>query len=236
MKKTVTLFFALMMFFNFNATFAQEEAEESPLSLGADIVSRYVWRGMQLSTSPAIQPSIEYSFGNLTVGTWGSYSFDHVDNQEVDLFVTYTYESFAFTLNDYYSFNTPGNYFEWNNDSTQHAVELMATWSGTESLPLSVTAGVFLYGFDKDDAGKNSFSSYVEVSYPFDVKGVTLSPVAGVALNGNMYATDGFGLVNLGVKAEKEIEINEKFSLPVSASLLTNPDAGDVFLVFGFSF
>jgi hypothetical protein len=240
MKKTFTLFFALMVFFNFNAAFAQEEeAEESPLSLGADLVSRYVWRGVQLSASPAIQPSIEYSFGNFTVGTWGSYTFAHEDFQEVDLFLSYSINSFSITLNDYF---LPGEvsgesnkYFDWNQDSTGHALELIGSWEGTETLPLTVTAGVFLYGDDKDANGNNRYSTYLEAAYGFDIQGVSLSPFAGITFADGMYS-DGFALVNLGLKAEKEIEITEKYSLPISASFITNPDAGNIFLVVGFSF
>jgi len=239
MKKTCILFFALTLFLNFNATYAQEEAEESPLSLGADLVSRYVWRGMQLSASPAIQPSIEYSFGNFTVGTWGSYTFAHEDFQEVDLFLTYSINSFSVTLNDYFipteNLGVSNKYFDWNQDSTGHALELIGSWEGTETLPLTVTAGVFLYGADKDANGDNRYSTYLEAAYDFDIHGVSLSPFAGITFADGMYS-DGFALVNLGLKAAKEIEFTEKYSLPITASFITNPDAGDIFLVVGFSF
>ena len=221
-------------------TVAQKDSEASPLTLGADVVSRYVWRGLALSSSPAIQPTIAYSFGNVTVGTWGSFTFSREESQEVDLFVTYSLNSFSVTLNDY--FNPVENsdekikYFEWGKDTTGHALELAASWEGTENFPLIVTAGLFFYGNDRDEiTGDNEYSTYAEVAYPFDIKGVSLQPFAGLTFAEGYYS-DGFGLVNLGVKAEKEIKITGDFSLPISASFITNPDAGDVFLVVGMSF
>jgi len=44
-----------------------------------------------------------------------------------------------------------------------------------------------------------------------------------------------FGIVNLGISSSREIAITEKFSLPVSAALITNPEAKQIHLVFGVS-
>jgi hypothetical protein len=39
----------------------------------------------------------------------------------------------------------------------------------------------------------------------------------------------------VGISARKEIPLTEKFALPVSVSLITNPQAGKIYLVFGIS-
>jgi hypothetical protein len=49
------------------------------------------------------------------------------------------------------------------------------------------------------------------------------------------YYGSGPGVINLGITASREIRITETFSLPVSASLITNPQAENIFLVFGIS-
>ncbi len=218
---------------------AQEEDNESPITISADMVTRYVWRGLSLSKSPAIQPSIEYSLGNFTIGTWGSYTFGHEELQEVDLYASYSLGTFSITLNDYYNpnefFDDANQYFEWNGDSTLHSLELVAAWEGTENFPIMVSAGLFFYGNDRDETGDNYYSTYAEIGYPFEIKGVSLQPFAGFTFAEGYYS-DGFDLVNLGIKAEKEISVTESFSLPVSASFITNPAAGQVFLVFGMSF
>jgi len=69
---------------------AQEEEKESPLSIGADLVSRYVWRGLDYGASPSIQPYMEAAIGNFAIGAWGAYTTNLPGVQEVDLYLRYT--------------------------------------------------------------------------------------------------------------------------------------------------
>jgi hypothetical protein len=43
-------------------------------------------------------------------------------------------------------------------------------------------------------------------------------------------------VVNLGLTASKEMELTDKFSIPVSVSYILNPETERTFLVFGVSF
>jgi len=43
------------------------------------------------------------------------------------------------------------------------------------------------------------------------------------------------GFVNIGITLSKEITISDDFSLPVCCSLITNPQAENIYMVFGFS-
>ena len=43
-------------------------------SIGADIVSRYVWRGLDFGESMSVQPGLTIALGGLEFGAWGSYS------------------------------------------------------------------------------------------------------------------------------------------------------------------
>ena len=50
-------------------------AKAQELSVGTDIVSRYIWRGIDLGgNTPSIQPTLEFSTGGFAVGFWGAYS------------------------------------------------------------------------------------------------------------------------------------------------------------------
>ena len=76
------------------ASTTQPETENSLISIdfGADIMSRYVWRGTAFSTAPSIQPGMELCIGNLAFGDWGAYSFDGINNgAETDLYLTYSF-------------------------------------------------------------------------------------------------------------------------------------------------
>ena len=44
------------------------------VAIGADVVSRYVWRGSDYGNAAAVQPGIETAVGPVTFGAWGSWS------------------------------------------------------------------------------------------------------------------------------------------------------------------
>jgi hypothetical protein len=55
---------------------AQEETKSESaveFSLNADIVSRYVWRGLLFSPNTNIQPYAGIEYGGLSLSTWASY-------------------------------------------------------------------------------------------------------------------------------------------------------------------
>ncbi len=79
----------------------------SNFSMGADLVSRYIWRGVDFGgPSPHIQPYLEYAFGNtgLTLGTWASQSVGGISTgAEADLYLNYEVaDLFTVGVTDYY--------------------------------------------------------------------------------------------------------------------------------------
>jgi hypothetical protein len=60
---------------------AQDKVE---VSLGADLVSGYVWRGQDLG-GVSLQPSISISKGGLSLTGWGSVGLEKTDTREFDL-------------------------------------------------------------------------------------------------------------------------------------------------------
>ncbi|MCW8818976.1 MAG: hypothetical protein OQK61_01520, partial [Ignavibacteriaceae bacterium] len=65
-------------------------AKAEGFDVGADVVSRYVWRGTQFGDGIAVQPWLSYSFPGIgvEVGAWGSYDLSDEDASEADLYVT----------------------------------------------------------------------------------------------------------------------------------------------------
>ncbi|MFO7864639.1 MAG: hypothetical protein R6U85_11600, partial [Salinivirgaceae bacterium] len=60
---------------------------------------------------------------------------------------------------------------------------------------------------------------------------------AFVGAGDEVYTTDGeFGIVNVGIGASKEIKITDYFSLPLSGSVILNPESESLFMVVGVSF
>ena len=65
---------------------AQDKVE---VSLGADLVSGYVWRGQDLG-GVSLQPSISISKGGLSLTGWGSVGLEKTDTREFDLTLGYS--------------------------------------------------------------------------------------------------------------------------------------------------
>ena len=86
-------------------------------------------------------------------------------------------------------------------------------------------------GADKDDKGRQNYSSYVEFNYPFSVKSVDLNLTcgflpyeAGVGVYG--VPNSGFAVTNVALKGITEIKITDSFSIPVFAQAHLEPSYG----------
>jgi hypothetical protein len=233
-RSTIILFSLLLMPLS-----AYEQDSLSRFDLSADIVSRYIWRGMALSSSPAFQPGISCSLGNFEIGSWASYTFALEPLQEVDLYLAYSVSNLSVTAYDYYNpfefADTTENYFDWNSQTTRHMLEGNLQWSGIGDLPITFLLATIIYGNDRDTLGNNYYSTYFETSYLFDLSGIELNVFAGLTPFAGLYA-DKFAVVNLGCSLRKEIKITDKFSLPVTGSFVVNPNARKVFATLSFSF
>ena len=163
--------------------FSSMQEVKAQFDVGADIMSRYVWRGAGYSNGPSIQPYMSYASGDFEIGFWGAYANDG-----------------------------PVEY--WASEGG---------WEGTIGLELGPIALTYATFFD---AGSNYIAA-----------GTSLGDVdLTIGLGDDFYTTDGYmGLMDICVGFGKDIMITEDFSLPASGSLIYNPDADQMYLVFGIS-
>ena len=226
----------MMLIGSAKCTIAQEDNSKVSVDISADIVSRYVWRGINLSTSPAVQPTLSLNAGNFSIGSWASYTFSPELFQEVDLFLTYSAKYISFTINDYYNpldtIGFTGDYFHFGNEATRHSLEGMLTLNGPESFPLSLTAGVMFYGNDKNAEGDNMYSTYIELGYAAQIRDIEIKTFAGMTPAQGYYGEKA-GIVNLGITATKNLIITDNFQLPLKGSFIINPQTEKVFFVIG---
>lgn len=204
--------------------------DESPVSIGADVVSRYVWRGTDFGGSPSIQPYIEAGFGDFAIGAWGAYATNLPGGQEMDLYATYTVMDLVTVgVTDYYFPADAGGYeyFDYANDSSGHIIEAMASFNGLENLPLTAMVGYNFYGDD---------SFYLELGYSLSKLDMFLGMGNGFYTIEDPGEDDKFGIVNVGISASKDIPVTENYAIPVMASFILNPNSGGIHLVFGISF
>lgn len=217
-------------------------AAAQSVSLGADVVSRYIWRGVDFGESASVQPGLTVSLGKLEFGAWGSYSISQsgASANENDLWASFTHEfesgaSLSLGVTDYYFPNfvtTDSGGVEYVldfRDGDAHTQEIWASLAGPESLPLSIYAGRVL-----DDDG----SLYAEVGASSRAEGVELAAHLGfVGGESGFYGTDDAAVVNVGVTASTELAVTESFAPPVSVSYVVNPskEGSRAYLYFGLS-
>ena len=214
---------------------AQEEEKKSPFSLGADVVSSYVWRGSKIGTGPNIQPWMKFTTGGFTLGAWGSTSF-HFDTDvaEMDLYTSYAFD-FGLTLGltDYYYQGTP--YFQYQGDTSSHAFEINAAYTIKN---FSIAANYIIndasLGGPANKPGGGDM--YFEANYAFKNFGVFVGAGNGWHTTYKDNGDDVFAVCNIGLKAAKEVKITDKFSLPITGALSVNPDKEQLNLVIGVSF
>jgi hypothetical protein len=228
---------------------AQEKTSVKP-EIGCDIVTSYIWRGSAIYSSigeqnvlaPSFQPSFSASYKGFKLGTWGSIDFTGT-YKELDYYLSYSLKGFTLTYTDYYwaSDWIVDNYFDYKYNSTAHFLEVSLSYKGKQ-IPFSILVATMFYGADKkfEDTSQNNYSTYIEGGYSFPIKTFNIDLFLGVSpmdgLYGDSYGgKDGFAVVNAGVSGSKVIAITEKFSLPVKASIIANPQAGKLFLVFGIT-
>jgi hypothetical protein len=215
---------AILMFTVFSTVIFAQEETVSPISVGADLYSRYIWRGTDFGNSPAVQPNIEFAKGGFAVGAWGSYPLNGSSYLEADLYAGYT-TKFGLNVNatDYYFPAAAGgsvidsSYF--GNGGHTFEVGLKQT------LGSFYLAGYYWLNADND--------LYFETGYSF--KDFSLFLGAGNSIY-SPGANGDFNVVNIGISASREIKISDSFSLPISGSFIVNPDLNQAHIVVGVSF
>ncbi|MCA9732042.1 MAG: hypothetical protein H6696_01600 [Deferribacteres bacterium] len=212
--KQIALFTILLSF-----AFATEATAQ--VSIGADVVSRYVWRGVDYGNKAAIQPALAFTKGGFEVGAWGNFSIADGSANENDLYVSYATGPIQFIVTDYFfpGYSGKDAFFEFEEDFTGHIIEAGAAF---ETGALSVSAFYNFYGADTEN------STYFELGYtlPYSADDVELGLTAGAGNGFYTYDTD-FNVVVLGITASKN---------NLSASYIINPNLETSFLVFGYSF
>lgn len=220
----------------FSATFANAQ-EEVEFSAGADVVSRYIWRGQALGDA-AVQPTASLSYKGLSLSAWGSFGFlNTTDAKEFDLTLAYTTGGFNVGITDYYfsNYGAENKYLLYDAHKTAHIFEANIGYDfGVASLQ-------WFTNFAGDDGfnkkGKRAYSSYVELNAPFKLAGLDWDATVGaVPFETTSYSdANGFAVTNLSLKATKEMKITRKFSVPVFAQLAANPSNQKAYLVVGFT-
>ena len=233
MKKIVLFAMGLVLS---GTTLAQEEIETS---ISGDVVSSYIWRGLDAG-SVALQPTLGVGYKGLSLTAWGSYGLSNKDDtKEFDLTLGYTIGGLNIGVTDYWfsqmvSGGDPdGRYFKYDAHATNHVFEGNIGYNfGFASLQWFTNFA----GNDYKGDGKRAYSSYMEVAVPFKLASVDWTAAVGaVPYESAQYGTSGFAVTNVAVKATKDIKVTDSFSVPIFGQVTANPCSQKAYLVLGFT-
>ena len=238
-KKTtnwMTAAFVLLMATLSTEANAQDKVETS---VGADVMSGYIWRGQELG-GVSIQPSLSVGYKGWSLAAWGSVGLESTDTKEFDLTLGYSTGGFSLSVTDYW-FNVAGNgkarYFQYgaHDESNSHVFEAQI---GYDFGPVALNWFTNFAGADGVKSnGKRAYSSYITLAAPFQLGDLEWKAEIGATpWATSFYGSNGFAVVNLSIGASKEVKVTENFSLPISATATWNPRTEDAFFTVGMSF
>jgi hypothetical protein len=216
-----------------------QEGEHSRVetTIGCDLVTNYVWRGLDLG-DVSLQPVLGVGYKGLSLTAWGNVGLSNSsDTKEFDLTLAYTLGGLNIGVTDYWFDSGPdpeNRYFKYDAHGTNHLLEANVGYDfGFASLQ-------WFTNFAGNDGvnrnGKRAYSSYFEFCAPFKLASVDWTATAGaVPYATDFYGTNGFAVTNLALRATKDIKITDTFSVPIFGEVSGNPCSQKAYLVFGFT-
>jgi hypothetical protein len=177
---------------------------QTEFSVGADLVSSYVWRGTYCAGA-SFQPSLGLTSGGFSIGFWGSTDIASLGLKEVDLSLGYSAGGFSIGLTDYWwngeggiveidddgdgvtdrTEQTGFDYFQlFKKDANSHLLELNLGYAFEFGLSFSLNtmlAGAQDIYWDDSGERKRSFTTYFEMGYDFSIGDVSLTAALGLS-------------------------------------------------------
>jgi hypothetical protein len=163
----------------------------------------------------------------------------HRELYEVDIYGKYILGNYSLLFTDPFFPDYVGldqNYFNFRNKTTGHCAELGVSFNGTGKTPVSLYAGMIMYGTSVDisprDSTKVNHSVYLETKYTGNINDYSYNVFIGASLQKSLlYQTKGFYLLNVGVSGQKTLKVSDNFQIPVKLTLSSNPSLEKIFLM-----
>ena len=232
MKKVRRLFCLAAVCMAAVAANAQDKVEGT---IATDVVNQYIWRGQDLG-DVSVQPTLGVAYKGVSLTAWGNVGLsDKDDTKEFDLTLAYTTGGFHIGVTDYW-FNSPNDkYFEYAAHKTSHVFEGNI---GYDFGPVALNWYTNFAGNDGlNKSGDRAYSSYVEATAPFKLASLDWTATVGAVPYATSFYSraNGFAVINLGLKASKDIVITKSFSVPVFAGITANPSSQKAYFICGFT-
>ena len=214
----------------------------------ADFVSDYIWRGIDQNSGFSIQPSLTFGYKGLSLNAWGSQTLSKWgvnDNgggaKEFDINLSYSIKGFTVTVSDYWWSGTDMQYGDYKNDHYFEGTLAYNFGEICDKFALNVSWSTMFAGADKNVMNDptadrdNKYSTYVNLSYPVSLPAdITLTPALGFTPWKGYYYNKA-AVTDISIKASKDIQVTDKFAIPVFVQALVAPAYDRTYLLAGFS-
>lgn len=240
-KMMIPMVSALMMLMLFMTVKPEQvRAQELTITPAVDITSRFIYRGLDLGSSPQVQPSIAFGYGDFNFVLWGSHPLaltpDGDAYKEVKFWMNYTFnfDSFSLTPQIENHFNANGDLFDFDEDTGNHVFQASLKVAGKGDV-----APDFMVGYTFFGPAENTL--YLEAGLGFSVGDVGLR-----AFLSGQYSDPGgfvdlgydgdFVFNGLGLSASRHLRISNDISVPMGVLFALNPKTERAFMAFSISF
>lgn len=229
---------AILIVFFCNFLPAQPLYAQGEISIGANTVTRYIWRGVQFDDGVNFQPYMMYSNTKFEAGVSSSMSLTN-DFNEIYFWAAFNIKTSLFNaklyITDFYYESQESDFFnfkteKYNGVKGNHYGEAHVMFT-TDQSPFKL---LLSSSFRNDP--DNSF--YSEVSYSKTMPNDVVSTLAlGAALNKSTkwYYTERASIINVSYMLSKSVQITPEYALPVTVTSILNPTGKSFYVTLAIS-
>ena len=205
----------------------------------------HLWKGLHVTDAPMTAVDLNYTSKNgfFKAGVWGGRGFNG-DYTEFDYYVSFMHKGWSLAIWDInnYSDFPDAKIFDYDRSTTSHFVDVTLAYQ-FQKVPLKLSWSTIVQGRDtfiNDDGQlRNAYSNYVEASYVildksnWSLSGLVRGSWSFAPQEAHFYG-DEPGITNVGFIYNRDLNIFDKFTLPVSATASWNPvqDYGAIQVAF----
>lgn len=240
--KKISLSTVLLLTMSFLFSPSNSQAQDITIDAGADLTSRFIYRGLDLGSSPQVQPRIGLIYEGFSFYLWGSHPFsttpDGTDYKEVKFWMNYTFDFGEFLLTPQIEnhFNANADLFDFDDQTTTHVFQASLRAAGKGEVAPDFLVGYAFWGPDGMEP-----TLYLEAGVSFMTSGIGLRPFLST-----QYSEPGgfvdlgyegdFVVTQIGLQAGRVIQISETARFPVGFMIAINPKTERAFTTFSVSF
>lgn len=230
MRRFILLVILSNLFLGVNA-----HSVDSCLYVQLDLANRWIWRGVNYSEAPVIQPTLGYANDKLNVFIFGSCAFERRSYSEIDFSVEYQVaRTLKLGFTDYFGINdsigAKHDFLNMKRTTTMHMFDIYGIYTPSRKIPVTLLYSFWFWGADREQATlKQNFSSYLEARYDKSYGKVKASAFAGMTLGKGFYASRP-AVVNLGVGLTKLLTAFNSVAIPAKLEFVLNPEIQNVYI------